>query len=144
VRSIWVRLLYSICLIGWSVWLLGCGETRLPAPDMTAPQVWAQPAGGIFGQLPPSIVLASTKEATIYYTLDGSPPTTTSRVYAKPLTFNTAAVTLCFFAQDASGNTSPEQAERYRQVTDAPQLSIQTAPSSRPETSAAGDRTMAM
>jgi hypothetical protein len=128
VRSIWVRLFYIICLIGCSVWLLGCGDTRLPAPEVTAPQVWARPAGGIFGQLPPAIVLASTKEATIYYTLDGSPPTTTSRVYSKPLTFNTSEVTLRFVAQDASGNTSPEQAERYRQVADAPQFSIQTAP----------------
>ncbi len=114
--------LAGVCLC-WA----GCGETSAPAVDATPPQVWAQPAGGVFDQLPASIALASSKEAMIAYTLDGSRPTDASATYDAPLTLPSSDVILRFVARDASGNTSPERVERYRRVPRAPQLTLQTA-----------------
>lgn len=116
------------CLLGLCACLAGCAETQTPAPDLTRPRVWAQPAGGVFDGQPLSITLASTKDAAIYYTLDGAPPTETSPTYETPLILNTLDVTLRFFARDASGNVSPQGVARYRRVPGAPVITLKTEP----------------
>ncbi len=113
-------------IIGLCTGLAGCSETHAPAPDVTPPQVWARPAGGMFARQPLSITLASTKSAIIYYTVDGTPPTERSPTYDTPLALSTPDVTLRFFARDASGNLSLNGVERYRRVPGAPTITLKT------------------
>lgn len=75
--------------------------------DGTRPVTSASPVGGVYsvvgeGFLP--VTLTASETATIYYTTDGSQPTTQSAVYAGPLQLS-ADTTLRYFAVDAVGNT---------------------------------------
>ena len=83
-------------------------EVYVIIPDVTAPVVSASPTGGSFaGSV--DVTLIATDDAnptpTIYYTTDGSTPTTSSPVYTGPITITTDT-TLSFLATDLSGNTS--------------------------------------
>jgi hypothetical protein len=53
---------------------------------------------------PVSITLSANEPATIYYTMDGTPPTTASAVYTGALS-TSVTTTVRFFAVDAAGNT---------------------------------------
>ena len=106
------------------LYLCGCRDTPSSIADRTPPQVWAQPAGGIFDRLPQPLELLSTKSATIYYTLDGSRPNKNAAVYKHPLNLEGKEVTVRFIARDHHGNPSPEQVERYRQHPNAPQIEL--------------------
>jgi len=53
-----------------------------------------------------------TSDPVIYYTRDGTDPTTSSTVYTDPITI-AATTTLKFIAVDASGNISAVQSETY-------------------------------
>jgi len=52
----------------------------------------------------PSIELTANEPATIYYTLDGATPTTSSSVYSGPITLTDGAIILKFFSVDDAGN----------------------------------------
>lgn len=90
--------------------------------DTTPPASQASPEGGDFGG-PISVTLTVSDDnpgSVIYYTTDGSAPTTSSSVYSTPLTVSTS-IRLQFFAVDAAGNQeSPTHAEEYVIDTDAP------------------------
>ncbi len=60
------------------------------------------------------VTLAANKPATIYYTLDGSFPTTNSLVYNNPINTSSFSV-LSFFAVDMAGNS--ELAKNYDPLT---------------------------
>jgi len=79
--------------------------------DMTAPTVWASPAGNhYFG--PQTVELVSSEEATIYYTLDGSTPSSSSSVYSGALHLE-ENTTITFMASDPAGNVSSVCTESY-------------------------------
>jgi uncharacterized Zn-binding protein involved in type VI secretion len=84
--------------------------------DTSIPVVSASPAGGSY-HAPQSIVLTSTEPGTIYYTLDGSDPTTSpSRLtYTDALPVVTAT-TIRFHAVDNGGNSSDVVTEQYSVV----------------------------
>ncbi len=84
---------------------------RGPA-DTTAPVVTASPGGGEYAVGQP-ITLTANEPATIYYTTDGTAPTTTSRVYSGPVTL-TAGFTLRYLAVDTAGNVSAAGQQVYR------------------------------
>lgn len=86
--------------------------------DRTPPTVNAQPAGGSYGT-PRSVVLSSTEEATITFTLDGTEPTMDSPRYASPIQINTTT-TLKFAAVDRAGNWSTSSSETYIISADNP------------------------
>ncbi len=79
--------------------------------DRTAPMVIAVPAGGIYesAQL---VTLAADEAGTIYYTLDGSQPSTSAIPYAAPIELSEDTV-LKFLAVDAAGNSSAVGLEQY-------------------------------
>ncbi len=70
--------------------------------DTTPPQVSASPPAGTY-DAPQSVVLTADEPATIYYTTDGSDPTTASPTYTGPIAI-TESTTLKFFGVDAAGN----------------------------------------
>lgn len=69
----------------------------------TAPVTSASPVSGTYAG-PVSVHLVSTAPGTIYYTTDGSTPTTSSAKYTGPIPVN-ATTTINYFAIDTVGNT---------------------------------------
>jgi hypothetical protein len=101
-------ILFEDWLGGESV-TIDTGSTPPPA-DTTAP-VLTITAGGTFTGTK-SVTMSVNETATIYYTLDGSTPTTSSSVYSSPLSIS-ATTTLKAFARDTAGNQSTVQTVTY-------------------------------
>lgn len=85
------------------------GET--PGPDTTAPTTTASPSQGTYTSTQ-TVSLTANEPATIYYTLNGSTPTTGSSVYTVPLTISTTT-TLKYFARDTAGNSEAVKTSVY-------------------------------
>ena len=83
------------------------------------PTVTATPPGGTYNSAQ-TVTLTASVPSTIYYTTDGSTPTTSSLVYTSPILISTST-TLKFFAIDTSGITGKTVTDTYV---------INTAPSS--------------
>lgn len=79
--------------------------------DTAAPVVTASPVGGTFASAQ-SVSLSSNGPATIYYTTDGTTPTTASAIYSSPISVS-ATTTIKFIGIDAAGNTSSVQSQTY-------------------------------
>lgn len=79
--------------------------------DLTVPVTTASPAGGTYSTAQ-SVTLSSSETATIYYTINGTTPTTASPKYtgAIPVTNTT---TIKYFAKDAAGNTETVKSQAY-------------------------------
>jgi uncharacterized repeat protein (TIGR01451 family) len=83
--------------------------------DTTAPVPSANPAGGPYNTTQTVNLTATDNEdpnPKIYYTLDGSIPTTSSTLYTGPITIANTT-TLKFIAVDEASNTSPVHNETY-------------------------------
>jgi len=97
--------------------------TTLTGNDTIVPTVSASPAGGSY-KSPQNVTLTATDnrdpDPRIYYTLDGTTPTTSSTLYTVPILIN--ATTLKFIAVDGSGNISPVQTETYTIDTVVPTI----------------------
>ena len=102
------------------------GTNKAIVIDTTAPTVTATPAGGVYGSA--QIVTLAVNEAgsTIYYTLDGSNPTTASLVYTAPISISSTA-TLKYFARDAATNSGAVVAQTYVIDTVAPTVASVSA-----------------
>jgi autotransporter-associated beta strand protein len=74
------------------------GLTAIMQTNVVAMPIFTPPAGGYADAL--SVAVTSTPGATIYYSTDGSAPTTNSTVYAAPIVVpsNTTALTVKAFA----------------------------------------------
>jgi hypothetical protein len=59
-----------------------------------------------------SVTLTTKESATIYYTIDGTVPTTSSQSYSGPITISTTT-TLKYFARDVDGTSSSIQSVVY-------------------------------
>lgn len=82
-----------------------------PTNDSSAPISMASPAGGSY-DLPQLVSLSANEPGTIYYTTDGSEPTTASKVYSGPISIS-ATTTLRYFAMDLAGNREITKTENY-------------------------------
>ncbi|MEG3225479.1 MAG: hypothetical protein BME94_08245 [Methanobacteriales archaeon Met13] len=71
----------------------------------------ANPPGGSYYS-PQNVVLAADETSTIYYTTDGSNPTSSSSQYQTPLAITISKV-LKYFGVDTSGNPSLVKTENY-------------------------------
>ena len=79
--------------------------------DRTPPTVTPSPPGGTYTETQ-SVTLSASEAADIYYTTDGTNPTTDSLPYTSPLEI-TETTTLRFMAVDAAGNQSTMVTEIY-------------------------------
>ncbi|WP_281774444.1 chitobiase/beta-hexosaminidase C-terminal domain-containing protein [Methanobacterium formicicum] len=94
--------------------------------DVTAPTVSANPVGGNYDSAQTIVLTADDESATtIYYTTDGSEPTTSSTQYTGPINITTTT-TLKFMAVDAAGNQGTTQTETYNIKSD---VYVQITPS---------------
>jgi hypothetical protein len=85
--------------------------------DNTAPTTTATPAGGVYNAAQ-SVTLTAPDSSAIYYTTDGSEPSSASSTYSGALSI-TSDTTLRFFAADAAGNSeSPAKQEIYTILAD--------------------------
>ncbi len=73
------------------------------AADTTAPVTTAAPAAGTYSAAQ-NVTLTANETATIYYTKDGTTPTTSSTVYSAAIPV-AATTTLKYFARDTAGNS---------------------------------------
>ncbi len=80
--------------------------------DATVPTVTANPNGNSYYYSPLSVNLTSDKPGKIYYTLDGTNPTTSSAVHSCPIIISTSK-TIKFMAMDKQGTLSPIYTEIY-------------------------------
>jgi hypothetical protein len=94
-----------------------------PPADTTAPVLTITSGGTFTGTK--SVTMTVNGTATVYYTLDGSTPTTSSSVYSSPLSIS-ATTTLKAFARDTAGNQSAVQTVTY--TLDTTQPADTTAP----------------
>lgn len=83
----------------------GSGTTTfaVAAADTTAPTTTAAPVAGTYTAAQ-NVTLTANEPATIYYTTNGTTPTTSSTVYSAPINIATTT-TLKYFAKDTAGNS---------------------------------------
>jgi sugar lactone lactonase YvrE len=87
-------------------------RTQVYTIDSIAPTTTVTPAGSSFSS-PQTVTLAPDDlGATIYYSLNGIAPTTSSTRYSVPLLISTTT-TLMYFAMDAAGNRESVKTEVY-------------------------------
>ena len=86
--------------------------------DSTKPVTLAEPSGGLFRE-PVVVSLSAEKGTKVYYTIDGSRPSTKSPRYSKPVQFVRSGV-LRFFAVDEAGNKESVREESYVVDTQPP------------------------
>lgn len=79
--------------------------------DTQAPVTTASPAAGTYTTAV-SVTLSTNETATIYYTINGTVPTTSSPIYTGPIII-TANTTLNFFAIDLVGNREVVKSALY-------------------------------
>ncbi|MEL7669668.1 Ig-like domain-containing protein [Methanobacterium sp.] len=79
-----------------------------------------------------TITLNMSEYGTIYYTTNGTTPTTASKIYTAPLIIK-STTTLKFMAIDKAGNKSPVYTEKYTIDKTAPKVTLTT-----PKNGAAG------
>ena len=74
--------------------------------DTTVPATTAGPVPGTYVGLPVQLTLLTNETATVYYTTDGTTPTTASSVYTTPITLPISSPTqIKYFAVDTAGNS---------------------------------------
>ena len=102
------RFISAICSFAL---LLALGATHLMADDTTRPITTATPLGGTYTG-PISVTLAANEPARIYYTTNGSTPTTSSPQYVSPISI-TSSKTLKYFARDTASNSESVKSQTY-------------------------------
>jgi outer membrane protein assembly factor BamB/methionine-rich copper-binding protein CopC len=90
--------------------------------DTIPPTATASPTGGLYNSTQ-SVTLTMSEPGTIYYTTNGTTPTTTSTKYTGPITLN-STTSLKFLAVDTAGNKSPSYTQTYTIDKVAPTVTI--------------------
>ena len=85
----------------------------LEAPAFITDAPAGAPAGGLFIDSIPSVLIKANADVKLYYTLDGSEPTEKSMLYSKPFTLNKTTV-VKVKAFDKNGSQSPTVCGYYR------------------------------
>ena len=90
--------------------------------DNIPPTVAITPLGTLYNSTQ-SVVLSASEPATIYYTTDGTTPTTSSQVYNNPVTVSSNK-TFNFFAKDIAGNSGTRVTKSYVIDTLSPVITL--------------------
>ncbi len=90
--------------------------------DTTAPTASVNIKSGLYNTNK-AITLSMNEIGTIYYTLNGATPTTSSTKYTGPITISSTH-TLKFIAVDGSGNKSPVYTQTYTIDKTAPKVAL--------------------
>ena len=98
--------------------VIGTSGTRVITIDTSAPTAIATPGSQSFSS-PFSVSLTPSETSTLYYTTNGSTPTTASTQYVASITIS-ATTTLKFIAVDAAGNQSAVFTASYTFVPPTP------------------------
>jgi hypothetical protein len=91
---------------------IGCGSASVGSAQSTAPAQnttatpTIQPAGGTFGAAQSVSITDSTAGATIYYTIDGTTPTSSSAVYSAALSLSSSTTVQVIAAAANYANSS--------------------------------------
>ena len=97
------------------------------SPDTTPPTTTATPAGGLYSANQSVTLTCDDGSGSgcdkIYYTTNGTTPTTSSPVYTAPISA-TANIILSFFAQDRDGNSETVKTQTYTIDKTAPTGSL--------------------
>ena len=83
-------------------WTFSSGTTQATAADPTF-----SPTPGTYASAQNVSLSSATTGATIYYTVDGSTPTTSSAVYSAPIVVSAASLTIRAFAAATGYQSSP-------------------------------------
>jgi YD repeat-containing protein len=91
-------------------------EKKIQVIDITPPTTTASPGGGTYNSAQ-SVTLSCNDGSgsgcdKIYYTTDGTTPTTSSPVYSSSINIS-ATTTLRFFSRDVAGNSEAAKTETY-------------------------------
>ncbi len=87
----WLAIVVCGLLTGGATLLIGCGGGSKHTPPVSpASTPTFSPAGGTFTAAQAVTISDSTAGATIYYTTDGTPPTTASTKYTGPITVSSS------------------------------------------------------
>ena len=99
------------------------GDLMYTAIDTTAPLVDANPSGGTYNNTQ-TVTLTMNEQGNIFYTLNGTTPTSSSTKYTSPIVI-TSTKTLKFMAIDISNNKSSVHTEVYNiNDTTGPTVSV--------------------
>ncbi len=96
-------------------------QNRTYTIDTTSPTASSNIIGGLYN-INQNIILTMTENGKIYYTTNGTVPTTSSTEYTNPITIATTTV-LKFYAVDLASNPSPIYTETYTIDKIAPTVS---------------------
>ncbi len=115
-------------VVGFMIVLLvigGCSRRSKKgnAQDTTPPVTMANPPGGTY-EISVSVTLSSNEPTSIYYTTDGSTPTSASALYASPILIE-MDTTLKYLGIDMAGNEEVVRTEEYV-ITGSTPLSVTT------------------
>lgn len=99
-------------------------QTAVYVIDTSLPVTTVSPAGGLYNAAQ-SVTLTVNKNATVYYTTNGSVPTTSSPVYSGPITIS-STTTLQYFAKDVAGNSEAVKTAVYTIDTVKPTVTSTT------------------
>ncbi len=88
--------------------------------DNVVPTAWATPAGNYY-KTSKTVTIKMSESGTIYYTLNGNNPTTSSTKYTKQLSITSNKI-LKYMVVDLAGNKSPIYKQTYKIDKTAPKV----------------------
>jgi O-glycosyl hydrolase len=105
------RILRSLLAATAALLVIGCGGSSTSTPSIpTAAAPTFSPTGGSFTTAQTVIMSDSTTGSAIYYTLDGSTPTTASAKYSSALTISTTTTVTAIAVAPSYTNSQPASA----------------------------------
>lgn len=94
----------------------GAVGTQIYTVDAVAPITSASILSGIYASVQAVKLTSDDTKATIYFTIDGTTPTSASTKYSKPILIN-SSTTLKYFAMDVLGNMEAVNTQEYTIIT---------------------------